>query len=43
MTWKRSGHVFRGHSDTEVVPHLYEEDGLDCLSQVARHVCARNL
>ena len=28
------GHVFKGHSDTEVLPHLYEEDGLEFVSKL---------
>jgi asparagine synthase (glutamine-hydrolysing) len=28
------GHVFKGHSDAEVLPHLYEEEGLDFVNKL---------
>ena len=28
------GHVFKGHSDTEVIPHLYEEEGAEFVSRL---------
>ncbi len=31
----RRGHVFRSHSDSEVVLHLYEEHGADCVARLS--------
>src|SRR5712692_471606 len=28
------GHVFKGHSDTEVLPHLYEEEGSEFVTRL---------
>jgi asparagine synthase (glutamine-hydrolysing) len=31
---EKRGHVFKGHSDTEVLPHLYEEDGVELVGKL---------
>ena len=31
---EKNAHIFRSHSDTEVIPHLYEEEGLAFVSKL---------
>lgn len=33
-TLELKGHQFRGHSDSEVIPHLYEEEGVDFVKKL---------
>jgi len=32
---EKKGHIFSSHSDTEVIIHLYEEKGVDCINDIS--------